>query len=213
MTGRPPPAAERAKRRRPGRPKGGQVVADREQLLTAAMRVIDAHGPEVTLEDIAAGASVSKPILYRTIGDKDALIAALSETLVDRINASVAAATAAAPDPAAGFEAAIRASLHTIQADKHLFLFVNGGAGSESFRRLVDRSALDMIELFGASRARAGLDPTPARTWAYAVVGAIQVVATMWVRDEFADLDDVGRDLARLIWSGLAQVGDTPAET
>jgi AcrR family transcriptional regulator len=183
-------------------------VADREQLLAAAVRVIEANGPEVTLEDIAAGADVSKPILYRTIGDKDALVAALSEALVDRINESVAVATAVAADPAAAFEAAIRASLETIQAEKHLFGFVNGGAGTESFRVLVDRSAHVMIEMFGASRARAGLDPAPARTLAYAVVGAIQVVAAMWVRDEFADIDHVARDLAHLIWPGLCEVGN-----
>lgn len=187
-------------------------MADRDQLLAAARRAIAANGPEVTLDDIAAEADVSKPILYRTIGDKDALVNALSESLVDRINEAVATATAIVADGPSGFEAAVRACLQTIEAERNLFLFVNGGAGTDSFRGLVDRSAHDMVELFTATRSHAGLDPVPARTWAYAVVGAIQVVATMWLRDEFDDLDRVARDLARLMWFGLSETGDATAE-
>ena len=62
------------RRRGPGRPKGGQVVADRTQLLDAAAEAIRTQGPDATMDDIAAGASVTKPILYRTIGDKAALV-------------------------------------------------------------------------------------------------------------------------------------------
>ena len=43
------------RRRGPGRPKGGQVVADRTQLLEAAAEVIRSQGPDATMDDIAAG--------------------------------------------------------------------------------------------------------------------------------------------------------------
>lgn len=40
------------------------------QLLAAAERAIAAIGPDVTMDQIAAEADVTKPILHRTVGDK-----------------------------------------------------------------------------------------------------------------------------------------------
>ena len=193
-----------SRRRGPGRPKGGQVVADRAQLLAAAADVIRTHGPDATMDDIAAGASVTKPILYRTIGDKAALVAALSESLIDQIDRSVSTASESATDPLASFEAAIRGYVVAVEADRNLFLFVNSAApGTEPFRRLVDRSAASMVAAFTAARAGVGLDPDGAKTWAWAIVGALQVVTTMWLRDDEGDLDELVRDLRQLLWSGL----------
>ena len=64
-------------RRSAGRPAGGQLVADREQLLNAAERIIRSHGPDVTMEAIAFASTVTKPILYRTVGDRDAVVASV----------------------------------------------------------------------------------------------------------------------------------------
>jgi len=191
-------------RRRPGRPKGGQIVADRARLLAAAAEVIRERGPDATMDDIAAGASVTKPILYRTIGDKAALVAALSESLIDQIDVSVNTATGSATDPLAAFEAAIRGYVMAVEADRNVFLFVNSAApGTDQFRRLVDRSAASMVTVFSGARADVGLDADGARTWAWAIVGALQVVTTMWLRDEARDLDALVRDVSQLLWAGL----------
>lgn len=190
--------------RGPGRPRGGRVVADRSQLLAAAADVIRAQGPDATMDDIAAGASVTKPILYRTIGDKSALVAALSESLIDQIDRSVNTASRSATNPVATFEAAIRGYVVAVDADRNLFLFVNSAApGTDQFRRLVDRSAASMITVFSSARANVGLDPDGAKTWAWAIVGALQVVTTMWLRDDDGDLDALVRDVSQLLWSGL----------
>ncbi len=152
-------------RRGPGRPKGGQVVADRATLLAGAADVIRSKGPDVTMDDIAAGASVTKPILYRTVGDKAALVSALAEFVVDELNRAVSDASRAAPDPRSAFEAAItQPYIVAVDADRNLYLFVNSSApGTEEFRRLVDRSSAAMISGFSAARSRAGLDPDGAR--------------------------------------------------
>jgi AcrR family transcriptional regulator len=198
-------------RRRPGRPAGGQVVADRATLLAAAIEVIRSRGPDATMDDIAAGASVTKPILYRTIGDKAALVSALAESLVDDLNRAVRDAGRAAPDPRAAFEAAVRAYVVAVDADRNLYLFVNSSApGTEEFRRLVDRSSAAMISGFGVARSRAGLDPDGAAAWAWAIVGALQIVATMWLRDDGRELDALVHDVSELLWSGLGQTLGRP---
>ena len=156
------------------------------------------------MDDIAAGASVTKPILYRTIGDRAALVEALSESLIDQIDRSVSTATVSASDPVASFEAAIRGYVVAVDADRNLFLFVNSAPpGTEQFRRLVDRSAASMATVFSAARANVGLDPGGATTWAWAIVGALQMVTTMWLREDDRDLDALVSDLSQLLWSGL----------
>ena len=192
------------RRRGPGRPKGGPVVADRTHLLEAAADVIRAQGQDATMDDIAAGASVTKPILYRTIGDRAALVEALSESLIDQIDRSVNTASVSVTDPVASFEAAIRGYLMAVDADRNLFLFVNSASpGTEPYRRLVDRSAASMVTVFSTARANIGLDPDGATTWAWAIVGALQMVTTMWLRDDDRDLDALVRDVSQLLWSGL----------
>lgn len=209
MAVRPAHVESSLDRRRPGRPKGGRLVANREQLMAGAARLITASGPLVTMEDIAAEADVSKPILYRTIGDKAALVTALSELLVDRVEVAVRRATASATDPRSGFEMAVRGYLDAIDTDRNIYLFVNAGDQStEQFRKLVERSAQQLLELFTAARTQAGLDRSAARTWSYAVIGAFQTVTTMWLGDQYCDLDKLARDLTHLLWPGVAAAGE-----
>lgn len=191
-------------RRGPGRPRAGEVVTNREHLLAAALRVIRSDGPEVTMDDIAAAAGVSKPVVYRNIGDKDALVAALSEMFVDQLNDAVERSTRGGGGRST-FATSMRAAFEVIDAERNLFLFVTaGGPGTESVRMLVDRSSSRTIEQFTAIRSAAGLDPVPARTWAYAVVGAIQIVSMMWLRDGYGDRDDIADHITDLMWPGLS---------
>src|SRR2546423_12521591 len=59
---------------------GASRSAERRlQLLDAAARVIRAHGSDVSMAAIAAEAGITKPILYRHLGDKGGLYRALAE--------------------------------------------------------------------------------------------------------------------------------------
>jgi AcrR family transcriptional regulator len=177
-------------------------------VIAAALALIRAQGPDVTMDEVAEAAGVSKPIVYRNLGDKDALVVALSEIFVDRLNEVVELAVAASPPGRASFAAAVRATLELIDEDRNLFTFVNaGGPGTDNVQRLVERSSATMIGQFTAMRTAVGLDPGPARTWAYATVGAFQIVAMMWLRDGYRSPDDVTDDLTELMWPGITGGG------
>jgi hypothetical protein len=60
-----------------------------------------------------------------------------------------------------------------------------------------------MISGFTTARTRVGLDPEGAAAWAWAIVGALQIVATMWLRDDGRRLEELAHDLSDLLWSGL----------
>lgn len=51
----------------------------REQLLQAAQRAIDRRGPQISMDDIAAEAGITKPIVYRHFGDRRGLACALRD--------------------------------------------------------------------------------------------------------------------------------------
>src|SRR6476620_2442329 len=67
----------------------GHREARREELVEAAVAAIDRHGPEASIEDIAASAGVSKPVLYRYFADKADLFAAVgtwgANTVLERL--------------------------------------------------------------------------------------------------------------------------------
>lgn len=197
-----------ALRRKRGRPKSASPAADRGQVVAAALRAIERHGADATMDDVAAEAAVSKPIVYRMVGDRAALSVALSEWLIDRIDLATDAAGEGAPTPRHRFGAAIRAYLRTVEEHADVFEFVNGGQPTAVYQRLVERSARRLIEMFRAARPQAGLDRAGAETWAYALIGALQTVTTMRHGGAAIDVDAVSDDLTRLMWDGLGATLD-----
>ncbi|GAB2697127.1 TetR/AcrR family transcriptional regulator [Nocardia thraciensis] len=65
----------------------------RAQFVDAALRALDAHGPEVSMGDIAKTAGAAKPKLYRHFADKidlyDAVTDRMAEILWERITSSI----------------------------------------------------------------------------------------------------------------------------
>ncbi len=208
MSSKVPPKELGAKRRKPGRPPAGTLVADRSQVIAAALELIRTNGPDVTMDDVANAAGVSKPIVYRNLGDKDALVVALSEIFVERLTDVVDRAVAITPHGRESFANALQATLELIAEERNLFFFVTaGGPGTDTTQRLVEQSSASMIAQFSAMRIAHDLDPAPARIWAYATVGAIQIAAMMWLRDGGRTCDEVTEDLTQLMWPGITGAG------
>lgn len=207
-----------ALRRGPGRPAGRSshdgVLADRDALLDAAERLIRAQGPTVTLDAIAAEAGVTKPILYRGVGDKDALVQALAERLVTRMTTEVTALVAAASGPRRRLHELVAGYLRCAGLDRHLYLYVTaGGHGDDRVRQallLADRSAVGFAEGIAAFRIEQGTDPAVARTWAYGMIGALHFVTLWWLRDGTTDTDQIAEHVTTLLWSGLGGGATTP---
>ena len=183
------------------------MLADRSQLLAAAERAIRADGPDVTMEAIASAASVTKPILYRGIGDRDALVAALAELFVDRINAAAAAARKRARTPRTRLRSLVAAYVEVVNSNRNLYLFVTAG-GSNVDRighalRLADRSAWPIARQLAARRMETDQDPDVALTWAYGLIGALQFVTHWWLRDGAVGQDELVEHMTELLWSGV----------
>ncbi len=205
------PRPETAKPRRPGRPAGRTadhgVIADRESLLAAAERLIRDQGPSVSLDAIAAEAGVTKPILYRGVGDRDALVNALAQRLTARMADEVARLVAGATDSRDAVRRLVGGYLKHAEADRHLYLYVTfSSAGDDRVRKsliLADGTAVQFAEGIAAYRTARGADPSVATSWAYGLVGALHFVTLWWLRDKSVDIDEVTNQITTLLWSGL----------
>jgi AcrR family transcriptional regulator len=198
--------------RRRGRPP----LVDRERLLDAAERAIRRHGPTVSLERIAAKAGVTKPVLFAHVGDRRALVDALSERLLSRIEADVRAALVKAAPGRDSLERLIHAELETIAADRHVFAFVNGaGTGERTLEGAItfaSRSAAPLVAGIRRERERTGLDPAPAEAWGYAIIGMLNMTGMWWLQKPAAERDArrLAAQLTDLLWSGLAPPAGEP---
>ena len=182
-------------------------------MLDAAEGVIRRSGPGVSLERIAARAGVTKPVLFAHVGDRRALVAALADRVLGRIERAAQSAVATALPGRPSLEAMLRASLETIAADRHLYAFVNGAGGGDTTLagtlEFARRSAAPIIAGIGQGRLGAGLDATPAESWGYAIVGMLHMVGIWWLSDPTTELDaaQLAAQLTDLLWGGLALPG------
>ncbi len=201
--------------RRRGRPAGRSaadgVIAGRERLLDAAEALIRAHGPNVSLQAIASEAGVTKPIVYREIGDRDALVDALAQRLAGRMAATLGQRAGEAGTPRDGLQNLVAGYLEVAARERNVYLFVTAG-GSRKDRvqqslLLADGAAAQLAEPIAAYRRAHGADPTVAMVWSYALLGALHFVTLKWLRDGAGDRQRVIDATSSLLWSGLETQG------
>lgn len=94
--------------------------ADREeQILGIAHRAFATRGfGAVTMEEIAAEAGVTKPLLYAYFGNKDRLYEACMEPAGDALIESVMAALSSADDATDALATGVRAFFHYVDSDR-----------------------------------------------------------------------------------------------
>lgn len=201
------PQAARSPGRPPGRTLRDGVLADRETLLTAAERLIRKEGTGVSLEAIAIEAGVTKPILYRGVGDRQALVFALAERLAQRMAGDVERKVAAASSTEDALRRLVAGYLDGARVERNLYLYVTAGVTGdgqlEQSLLLADRTAEQFAEGIASFRAAHGADPGVATVWSIGLVGALHYVTLWWLREETADLTVVTEQLTALLWAGM----------
>lgn len=194
-----------------GRPLGSSAgvsaLADREGLIDAAERLIRRVGPEVTMEAIAAEAGVTKPMLYRGVGHKDAVVAAVAERFVVRVNSAVEAATVGVSGAREVLRRFIGAYLGMLVSDHNLYLFVSGGGSSDdrapNALLMADRSAGPIAASLAAMRIEHGRSADVADAWAYSMIGMLHFAGLWWRRDPKLSTEQLTEQLAEMLWAGL----------
>jgi len=181
-------------------------LARRAALLDAAVACVRADGPFLTMEQLADGCGVTKPILYRHFGDKDGLVEAMAERFIDAlVRALQPAMSSRAPLDRLLLDT-MDAYLSLVESDTSLYLFLSTQAGATK-RDVLASLIAEEVALLLERRATEALDVAGARIAAYGLVGMVQFAGDWWVSQPAAARVDraalVGQ-LSGLAWRGLA---------
>lgn len=193
--------------------QGGRSPERREQLLQAADRAIDALGPGVRMEDIAAEAGITKPVIYRHFGDKGGLYEAIARRFARELQDRLEVALDVEGDPREQLRTVIGAFLTAIEERPALYRFLLHRAAAE--RPEVSQAAGDFTHEL-ARRIAVVLDTQFARydlrlghpeLVAHGLIGMVHQVSDWWLVNDGIPRDDLRDLLVRMVWAGLPAVG------
>lgn len=190
--------------------------ARREELLDAADRAIRKEGPAVSMDEIAAEAGVTKPILYRHFGDKAGLSQALGKRYLELLLRRLHEALDRETEPAGRLSATIDAYLELVEKEPEIYRFViqetiaelattiaerrQGGAAASSFLRGV---AAEVTHLLRAEAERFGVDVEYAEEWAHGIVGMVHLAGDRWLERRTMPRAKLVESLTTLLLGGL----------
>jgi AcrR family transcriptional regulator len=219
------PVVERVKRsKQPGKhPLAGDAVTGdarrdrwrkhrvtrRAEFVEAALRALDAHGPELGMEDVAAEAGVTKPVLYRHFDDKADLYVALGQRgtellfqrLIPAINAELA--------PVPRIRMALDAFFTVIEEHPNLYRLLARGtfqdrpADPDVVAEDKEVIATALTALLGDYMRMLSMDSGAAEPWAHGIVGMVQNTGEWWLDRRSMSRDSVVEYLTQIIWAAI----------
>ena len=188
----------------------GRRAARRQELLDAAHRVIRRDGPHASMDDVAAEAGITKPILYRHFGDKGGLYRALAERYVWAMLSDRRAIVKQESDGRTRVAATIDAYLSIVDSDPQIYRFLAHHALHErpeaqaAIADYIRTLAGDIAAEIRSGREAAGADPRGAETWAYGIIGMVQLATDWWLQERPMPRAEFVDHLVALIWDGVA---------
>ena len=188
----------------------------REELVGAAVEAVRLAGPGFSVDDVARSAGVSKTVIYRYFSDKDELINAVLERissaiLLPRLLGELAVERA---DDRARLHAMIAAFVRLIEDEPALYRFAYAQAGRSGRADLVAATEHQIAQalgrLMGERLAHVGQPVEPAMTWAYGVVGMVQLAAHWWAATRYVSPAELVDQLSGLAYGGLGALLPKP---
>jgi AcrR family transcriptional regulator len=186
----------------------------REQLLDIGRRLFAERGLDGTsIEEIAARAGVSKPVVYEHFGGKEGLYAVVVDREVGRF-LDMATRVLAGDDTMPKFEVAAVSLLRYIQDNADGFRILvrdsNPTSGSGTFASLISDIAGQVEYILGDVLKARGYDPKLAPMYAQMLVGMVAFTGQWWLDARKPDLEVVAAHLVNLAWNGLSQLDPKP---
>ena len=186
----------------------------REQLLDIGRRLFAERGFEGTsVEEIAAQAGVSKPVVYEHFGGKEGLYAVVVDREVERLLATATAILSGA-NTREKFEAAAVALLRYIEDNSDGFRILvrdSPASGSGTFGSLISDIAHQVEYILGDFFRSRGYDPKLAPMYAQMLVGMVAVTGQWWLDARKPKVEVVAAHLINMAWNGLSQLDHAPS--
>ncbi len=187
----------------------------RQQLLDVALDLFSgADYYSTTMDDIAAAAGVTKPVLYQHFDSKRALYVHLVEDVGAKMAGAITSRTSAVDVPRRQVEVGIDAYFQFIVANRAAFLLLYEGADrsdahvADAVRKIEDSMAEMVAPLIAAD-----IGKEQQRALAYGIVGAAEAAGRAWATGKLdIDASTLAAQISELAWSGLRGISPHPIE-
>ena len=173
----------------------------RAQIIDAAEQVFLGRDPtDVTFEEVAEAAGVSRALVYNYFGDRGGLLAAVYLRSFQRLDDELNDALAADLPPTERLRSIIRCYLDFASTDAAAWRLIGTAEASLNpvVRTLRRRRDDQLAEAWGGT-------PT-ARVAARAVVGMLEAATLDWLERRDCTVEEVAETLFVLLWGGLSDL-------
>ena len=187
----------------------------REQLLDVGRSLFAERGFDGTsVEEIAARAGVSKPVVYEHFGGKEGLYAVVVDREVSRMLDMVTNALTG-DDPRLLLQQATLAMLTYVedQADGFRILVRETPVGLEKgggFATIISDIASQVEHILGRQFKARGFETKLAPLYSQALVGMVALTGQWWLDQRKPKRDEVAAHLVNLAWNGLSHLEPKP---
>ena len=175
----------------------------RAELVQAAVRAIDQHGPDVTIADIAAEAGVSKPVLYRYFTDKDQLHAAVGRWGADEVLAGMLPPLRSDAPVQQRVALAVDAYLTALEEHPQVFLLLVRHRGSDPLADGKAAISAAFTRFLGDTLRALNVDAAGAEPWAEGLLGLGLATGEWWLERRTMSKEAVGGYLTAFVWHAL----------
>ncbi len=187
--------------------------ARREQLIEIGRQHFAQRGFDgATVEEIAASAGVTKPVVYDHFGGKEGLYA----VIVDREMLHIEQVITSALSEGGSHERIERAVLALLtyveeRTDGFRILVRDSSPRMGSSNATLLNATVGQVSYILAGKFEEfGLDPTTAVLYGQALVGMVSMTAQWWLDDRSIDKREVARHIVNLCWNGLHHLEMNP---
>lgn len=184
----------------------------RAELVEATVAAVLRHGAGVGMDQIAAQAGVSKPVLYRHFADQAELYVAVGRRLAAELVGRITPALEAATDERGHVGAVIDAYLAAIEEQPELYRFVvrrplvNRPVENDPVSDYRSVVATMITRVLGERLRAAGLDSGGAEAWGHGLVGMVQTAGDWWLERRSMSRASLTEYLTVLVWDGFSGV-------
>jgi len=187
----------------------------REQLLNVSRKLFAEKGFEgASVEEIAARAKVSKPVVYEHFGGKEGIYAVVVDREIESLLGALSRALAVPGHPKKLVEDAALALLDYIESSTDGFrILVRDSPVAQAtgtFSSLIGDVATQVEHLLADQFEKRRLDPTTAPIYAQMLVGMVALTGQWWLDARSPDKREVAAHLVNLAWNGLAGIERRP---
>jgi AcrR family transcriptional regulator len=184
------------------------------QLLDIGRELFAQRGFEATsIEEIAAHAEVSKPVVYEHFRSKEGLYAVVVDREMQLLLGHFAAALGDPGSPRALLERAALVLLDYIESDTDGFRVLTRDSpmtSGGSYSSLLSEVAGKVEHILGREFDDRGYPPGLAALYSQALVGMVALVGQWWLDDRSLDKQQLAAHLVNLAYNGLSHLDPQP---